>query len=361
MSLSHIRDQAVAVRLLRNILATGRVPHGLMFHGPAGVGKHTVALELAKAVNCRESADDACDACLSCRKTAAGNHPDVRIIGPTGKTRIINKETLEFVTDLSAYRPFEGKRRLFIFQEADRMNERAQNYFLKTLEEPPSDTMFVICTDAPRRLLPTIRSRCHLVRFGALRPETVAHLLREHRDVPPDIANAIAAISQGQMSRALNLVDTDKRDVVLDLTRRLALGEDPLVLSEEFVAHLRAQMEQIRAAIKAELEAAEEQESTREEREEQKQEQAALAEAMIRRDLMEYLYLLEAWYRDELVYSATGDAHRVLNRDQLERLEQGRRGDHAKKLVAIERAWVYIERNLSMDRVFRDLFFDLAA
>lgn len=361
MSLSDIRDQAVAVRLLRNIAARGRVPHGLLFHGPAGVGKYTTAMALAKAVNCREGGGDACGKCLSCRKIDAGNHPDVRIVSPAGKTRIINKETLDFVTDLSTYRPFEGQWRVFVFEDVERMNETAQNHFLKTLEEPPSNTLFILCTQFPRRLLPTIRSRCQLVRFGTLRPETVTALLMKHREIAADVAPAIAAISQGQMSRALNLVDTDKRDIVLDLTRRLSLGEDPLLISEEFVAHLRAQMEQIRAAIKAEFDAASDQDATREDREEQKNEQVALAEALIRRDMMEYLYLLEAWYRDELVFNATEDPHRVLNRDQIPLLEQGRKGDHARRIEAIETAWRYIERNLSMDRVFRDLFFNLAA
>jgi DNA polymerase-3 subunit delta' len=361
MSFSQVQDQGVATRLLRNIIVRDRVPHGLLFYGPAGVGKYTTALELAKAINCQESADDACDHCLSCRKTAAGNHPDVKVITPTGRARNINVETVDFMNELATYRPFEGRWRIFIIEDIDRMREPAQNHMLKTLEEPPSNTLFILLTEFPRRLLPTIRSRCQQVRFGALRPETVTTLLLRHRDIPAEVAPAIAAVSQGQMSRALNLVDTDKRDIVLDLTRRLGLGEDPLLLSEEFVGHLRAQSEAIKAAAKAEAEQSDPQDGTREDREEQKQEAAAFVESLIRRDLMEYLYLLEAWYRDELVFTATGSARSVLNRDQTQRLEQIRPADHAKKISAIERAWLYIERNLSMDRVFRDLFFALAS
>ena len=209
--------------------------------------------------------------------------------------------------------------------------------------------------------MPTIRSRCQQVRFGALRPETVKELLLRDRDLPEAVAEALAAVSQGQISRALDLVDSEKRDVVLDVTQRLAEGEDPMIVSEGFVQHMKAESESIKAAVKAELEQGDPQDASREEREDAKNEQMALIEALIRRDLMEYLYLLETWYRDVLVYTATADAAQVLNRDQVDRLTAQGKSNVAAKVQAIEKAWIYIERNLNMDRVFRDLFFALAA
>ena len=98
---------------------------------------------------------------------------------------------------------------------------------------------------------------------------------------------------------------------------------------------------------------------SKEDREEQDKALTAHAESLIRQDLMEYLYLFEAWYRDVLVFQATGDVARVLNRDQAARFERGPVCAPS-TLAAIEKAWVYIERNLNMDRVFRDLFFALA-
>lgn len=361
MSFSAIQDQVAPIRLMRNLIKRNRIPNGLLFWGPGGVGKRLTAMELAKAINCKEGEGDACDACLACRRVLSGNHPDVKVIVPSGKGRIIGVDTVDFMNDLAVYHPFEGGWRVFILQDADRMGVPAQNHFLKTLEEPPSNTLFILLTEYPRTLLPTIRSRCQQVRFGSLRPETVTALLLRERDLPPETAAAVAAVSQGQMSRALDIVDTEKRAIVLNVTERLAKGEDALLVSEDFVHHLRAREEAIRATVKAEFDSEEILEISKEDQEELKKDQLALTEALIRRDLMEYLYLLGTWYRDELVYAATGQTDRALNRDQAERFQETDRTALEAKLRAIEKAWQYIERNLSAERVFRDLFFTLAA
>jgi len=359
MGFADIRDQDVPVRLLRQIIISGRIPNGMLFWGPAGVGKRLTAVEMAKAINCERRDGDACGQCISCRKVNSGNHPDVKILAPSGRGRVINVEAIDFINELASYRPFEAQWRIVIIQDADRIGVPAQNHFLKTLEEPPSNTIFALLTEFPRILLPTIRSRCQQVRFGALRPETILDLLLRTRDLPHEAAEAIAALSQGQMSRALDLVDTGKRDIVLDVARRLQAGEDPMVVSEAFVAHLRAQAEAIKSLVKEEGEG-DGGEMTKEDQEEMKRDRIALVEALVRRDVMEYLYLLKTWYRDALVLAATARPEQLLNRDQERCLAAYGREDWEKKLAAIEKAWLYIERNLSMERVFRDLFFTLA-
>lgn len=361
MSLSDIRDQEVPLRLLRNILKQNRVPNGLLFWGPEGVGKRFTALEMAKAINCTAGKGDACDHCLSCRKIMSGNHPDVKIISPSGKARIINVDTVDFMTELSAYRPFEGKWRIFLIQDAERMRAEAQNHFLKTLEEPPSQTAFILQTAYPQHLLPTIRSRCQPVRFGSLQPATVAGILLREHTLDDAAAHAIALVSQGQVSRALDLVTTNKREQVLEMAVRLQKGEDPLFLSEVFVAYLKEQTDALKATLKAEMEGSGHDEGTREDMEDQKKEQTAFIEGQVRRDYLEYLYLFETWYRDAWVFDATGDENRLLNRDQATRLVHYAGQEHPARIAAIEKAWVYIERNLSIDRVFRDLFFALTA
>lgn len=361
MSLAAVRDQDVAVRLLRNMLKRNRIPNGLLFWGPGGVGKRMAAVEFAKAVSCENAEFDACDKCLSCRKIEKGNHPDVAFITPVKRSRIINREAVEAINEMASLRPFESKWRVFVIQEAERMGIPAQNKFLKTLEEPPGNSIFILITENPDQLLPTIRSRCQRVRFGTLRPETVKDLLLEVRDLPEDLAESIAAVSQGQMSRALDLVDSDKRAIVLDIIEKLEGGADPLALASDFAGVLDNMRAQIRDAVQAEFEGVE-QEVGREEREEIRKQQMALAEALIRRDIMEYLYLFETWCRDQEVFALTGDAARVLNRDQIPRLEKTPESgaELDRKLAAIERARVYLERFLKEDRVFRDLFFVLA-
>lgn len=359
MSFKEIRDQATPVRLLQNLIRRGRIPNGLLFWGAGGVGKRLAAVALAKAINCKVVEDDSCGECLSCRKIAHDNHTDVKIISPSGRSRNIGVDVIDFINDLAMYHAFEGDWRVIIVEDADRMREPAQNHFLKTLEEPPSNTLFILLTEYPGMLLPTIRSRCQQVRFRSLRPETVAELLMAQEGIDASRAEALAAISQGQMTRALDLVTSEKRDVVLDITRRLASGEDPLELSEEFSRHLTAQRDAIKASIKAEFDTPDAKEVSREDREALESEQIAFTESLIRREQMEYLYLLQTWYRDVLVFEATGDAARVMNRDQVAQFT-GSAGADRDRLGAIEKAWLYIERNLNIDRVFRDLFFTLA-
>ncbi len=363
MSFGAIRDHDAALRLLRNMLQRNRIPNGLMFWGPGGVGKRLVALEMAKAINCTRRDGDACDTCLSCRKINNANHPDVTAIAPVKKSRIIDVETVRSITDLAALRPFESQWRVFVIQEADRMGVPAQNHFLKTLEEPPGRSLFILITEYPGMLLSTIRSRCQRVRFGALRPETVCDLLLQSRDLPRNVAESVAAVAQGQMSRAFDLVDSDRRDVVLDIARRLAEGEDPVALAEDFTKRLDLQRGQLETALKAELDTRAPNELSREDKEEQKTQYMALVESMVRRDIMEYLYLFQTWYRDALVYGATQDASRVFNRDHLDRLEAAgtsSAADADRRFAAINKARVYLERNLNVDRVFRDMFFVLA-
>jgi DNA polymerase III delta' subunit len=358
MSFAGIYDQEAPLRLMRNILSRRRVPHGLLFYGPDGTGKQLTALAMAKAMNCKEAENDACGTCLSCRRIENGTFPDVKVIQPAGRGRIIAVDTVDFINDLTAYPPFEGAWRIFIIGEADRMGVPAQNHFLKTLEEPASRTLFILLSTRPRLLLETIRSRCQQVRFGALRPETVLKLIRRDHDIADERAEAIAAVSQGQMSRALDLIESGRRKLVLDLANRLQQGADPLLAGGEFMQHVNACKEAIRTAAREERAPAEE--LSKEDRDEQKEEIEAFIAAQIRRELQEYLYLFKTWYRDIAVYQVTGDSGHVLNRDRSSQLAAAAGLDISPRLEAIEKAWRYIERNLNVDRIFRDLFFALA-
>lgn len=362
MSFEQVKDQEVAVKLLRGILQQGRLPNGLLFWGPEGVGKALTAFEFTKAVNCREGREDACDACLSCRKIAHGNHGDVIRISPAGKMRIIKVEVIEYINEMVAFRPYEGGRRVVIIEEADRMHEAAQNHFLKTLEEPPSQSVFLLLTVHPRHLLPTIRSRCQSVRFGSLREGTITKMLMEQQDLPGEKADAIAALAHGSMSRAVSLITTQRREVVLDIIGRLAAGEDPLMVGELFAAHIQTTRKSIEETVKnqskSELEDNPEADSAQE-----KEVLDALITGLIRKELMDYLLLFDAWYRDQLVYSVFKDAGKLFNRDQSEILKAPPIASEKQimKLESINAAGKYIQRNLNAAKIFRDLFFVLAS
>jgi DNA polymerase-3 subunit delta' len=356
MSLQDVRDQDVAVRFLSRILEEDRIPNAMLFWGPAGVGKSFSALEFVKSLMGRD-----CDPALTAQKIDHGNHPDLRIVAPLEKSRMIKLQQIEEVAEIAYLRPYEAQWRVVIVQDADRMNVTAQNHFLKTLEEPPGKTLFILLSAFPRLMLPTIRSRCLSVRFRRLMPQTVVEFLQRDRDLPTDIAEAVAALAQGQMSRAFDLVDTEKREIALAVTSRLAEGEDPVSLAEEFTKSLNDQRKQIEAAVAAEFDAGVPDDAGREDIEQLKEQQLALVQALFKRDVLDYLYLLETWYRDEMVYAATGQAECVLNRDQVDRLESRSSKDPGKKIAALEKAREYLDRFINEERVFRDLFFTLAA
>ena len=361
MGFADIKDQEIPLRFLRNVLTRNRIPNGLLFWGPSGVGKRTTAIEMAKAIYCAKGDGDACGKCLPCRKIVSGNHPDLTTLAPLKKSRNIDVKAIDSVIELASLKPFEGEWRIFMIHEADRMGVPAQNHLLKTLEEPLGRSVFMLISEHPQRLLPTIRSRCQRIRFGRLRPETVAGLLRSQREVSEEQARTIAAVSQGQMSRALDLVDSEKREVVFDVIKRLNGGEDPLALAEEFSKYLVAQKAQIEASVKAEENADARQELSPDDLEQIREERQAVVDALTRRDIMEHLYLMETWYRDELVYSATGDVEVVFNQDNVALLEQAGPSDASAKIAAISKARLYLERFLNEERVFRDLFFALAS
>lgn len=362
MSFAAIKDQETAIQLLKNVLRRKRVPNALLFWGPEGVGKRRTAVELAKALNCRGGpADDACDTCLSCRKVAHGNHPDVWQETPKKSGREIHLEDVESMAEMANLRPFEGPWRVFILQDADRINPRAQNRLLKTLEEPLGNKVFILVTGFPRMLFPTIRSRCQLVRFRRLRKETIVALLKEQRDLPEELAESIALIAQGQMARALELVDSERREQVLSITRRLAEGYDPVVLAEEFADALEARRKQVKAEVDAQHKPEDPSILTPEELKELEDYCKAIAEAKYKGEVLDYLYLLETWYRDQLVYATVGEEKGMLNRDQMARLNHETSRDPGAKVLAVETARRYLDRHVSEERVFRELFFVFAA
>ena len=169
MPLRDISGHQRLVELLGRSVAAGTLPPSLLFAGPAGVTKRQTALAVAQTLNCldlRQLTDtagramtDACGVCASCMRIHRGVHPDVVIVEPadTGAIRI---DQIRDVVERAAYRPFEGRRRVVVIDEADALMAPAQNALLKTLEEPPSLSVFILLTTRPDMLLPTVRSRC---------------------------------------------------------------------------------------------------------------------------------------------------------------------------------------------------------
>jgi DNA polymerase-3 subunit delta' len=158
---------------LRHAIEVDRVPHAYLFSGPPGAPLVDAALALAMALNCTSAPGIGCGECEPCSKIVAGIHPDVVTLVREGAANIVPIESVRNqVIARIGLPPHEAQTRVFIVEEATAMAPPAANSLLKTLEEPPARTLFVLCTTAPEQLLPTIRSRCQRVRFGAGAPVT---------------------------------------------------------------------------------------------------------------------------------------------------------------------------------------------
>ncbi|RMD97847.1 MAG: DNA polymerase III subunit delta' [Deltaproteobacteria bacterium] len=213
MSYRSIIGHREQIEAFQRAFARRRIAHAYLLSGLSGIGKRRFAHEVAKMLNCVAGGVDPCDACLSCRKIEHGNHPDVLHVEPEGK--FIKIAQIRALQHELSYKPYEGSHRVVIVESAESFHTAAANAILKTLEEPPVSTIFLLLTASPHLLLPTIRSRCQLIRFSPLPAPLIEAELRK-RGVPEERSAAIAAIAQGSLGRALDLLENEER---LDLRR----------------------------------------------------------------------------------------------------------------------------------------------
>lgn len=192
--------------LLMRAAREGIVSHSYLFSGPDGVGKKLVAIEFAKILNCtsenKYSEVSECD-CGSCRKVGRGTHPDVVLVEYEGVNNIKVDQIREGVEDKLFLKPYEGSFKVVIVDESERMNRSAQNAFLKTLEEPPPNSVIILLASRPHALLPTVRSRCQIVRFSPLSQETIVQILEERTELSAADALLSARLSEGSPGLAL--------------------------------------------------------------------------------------------------------------------------------------------------------------
>lgn len=248
MPFDRVRGHGRQIRILRAMLASGQVPHAFLFTGIAGIGKHLVANGLVKALNCLTGTDDFCGECLQCRKIDKQAHPDVQLLEPLPDKKGLLIEQVRTLQQDIIFKPLEGKKKAVIIDQAETMNASAANCLLKTLEEPPEDTVIILLAQAVSDMLPTVLSRCQRIHFTPLTDEDLLGLLAE-QGIEAARAALLLPLAQGSLERALMLAGSDfltRRKKLADrlcdgapaslkLAEDLAKNENELGLSLEFL------------------------------------------------------------------------------------------------------------------------------
>lgn len=244
--------QETVVRALRDSIERDTVGHAYLFAGPQGVGRMLAALALAASVNCPGGG---CGECDICARVLRRTHPDVHLVMPEGAQILVGQ--IRTVREEAFRSPMEGRTKVFVIEDAERMNPAASNALLKVLEEPPDGVLFVLMTDAPDDLPPTILSRCRRLDFAPLGPSVVRSVLTEHHGVEPALADWAGRVS-GNLARALRLAhDPDapaQRAAHLELPGRLARGgpAEAVRAAAEVKAEGEAALERLRERQAAE-------------------------------------------------------------------------------------------------------------
>ena len=242
--------------LLRRILEARRVPGAMLFTGEDGIGKKLFALEIAKALNCRTPQGvEGCGQCPSCLRIAKFNypqsadsddwkgiiwtdHPDVGMV--VAPKRVLLVEQMRLIEREANYRPYEGKARVFLIEDAHKLNEQSENALLKVLEEPPHTSHIVLLTSRPGMLLPTIHSRCQMIRFSPVSPPEIETYLLQNKFASAAEARIRARVARGSVGRAIDSEFAEyleMRKAMFRILQALALNDDRIQLlrsSEEF-------------------------------------------------------------------------------------------------------------------------------
>jgi DNA polymerase-3 subunit delta' len=275
------------IATLRATIARGRLAHAYLFHGESSIGKRLTAVRLTQALNCESSSDgnelDACGSCRSCRQIDAHTHPDFFFVEPDPEqaTPQIKIEQVREIEQQVMYRPLIGVRKICLIDDADRMTIGAANALLKTLEEPPDHSLFLLISSRPAALPATIRSRCQALRFTTPARTQVEAALILRRNIPPSEARFLAMVSEGRIGEALASDTTDLR-----------------ARQKEFLELVQPQSLQSTTAILSSAE--------------------AIAKAERAEDVLGWL---ARWIRDLVLIQVAGDRDQLFYVDQLATLE----------------------------------------
>lgn len=219
MSFKDIKGQDKAISILQAYLSKQSSASSYLFVGAQGLGKFLTARTLAKSVNCLQENWDACERCVSCLKIEKNQHPDVHIIDvrafkPEEPPTDVDSQAIkiEYIRQLQKeinLKPYEARKKVFIINDAHNLTAEASNALLKTLEEPPQNSLIILVTSQPNLLFKTIISRCQIIKFSPLKRSQLKEIIRRDYSLDENLAHFLAYFCEGRIGLALALKDTD--------------------------------------------------------------------------------------------------------------------------------------------------------
>ena len=262
-------------------MSADAVSHAYILNGERGSGKKMLANLFAMSLQCqnRQEDGDACGKCQSCKQAVSGNHPDIIRVTHEKPNTISVDDIREQVNNDIVIKPYSSKYKIYIIPEADLMTVQAQNALLKTIEEPPEYAVIMLLTENAETLLPTIRSRCVMMKLRNIKDQLVKKYLMEQMEIPDYKADVCVAFAQGNMGKAIMLATSDHFNEIKEEAVHLLKNIDEMDVSEL--------MEAVKKCMTYKLE------------------------------INDYLDIIAIWYRDVLIYKATKSVDRVVFSDQL--------------------------------------------
>ena len=310
------------LKYISSAVENNRVSHAYILNGERGSGKKMLANLFAMTLLCETGDNEPCGKCHSCKQAESGNHPDIIRVTHEKPNSISVDDIRTQVNNTVDIKPYQGPYKVYIIPQADMMTPQAQNAILKTIEEPPSYAVFLLLTENAETLLPTINSRCVMLKLRNIKDTLIKKYLMENLEIPDYKADMCTAFAQGNMGRAIMLANSDHFNEIREEAVQLLKHISEMELNE------------IVAAVKN--------------------------ISVYKLEITHYLDIIMIWYRDVLLYKATKEIDKVVFKDQLQSIkEQARKSSYEGIeliLESLEKAKARLKANVNFDLVMELLF-----
>lgn len=305
------------IQYIQNAVTEDKVSHAYIMNGERGSGKKLLANLFAQTLQCEQGGNEPCYECHSCKQALSGNHPDVITVQHEKTSSISVDEIRVQVNEDIQVKPYSSKYKIYIIPEADLMTQQAQNALLKTIEEPPAYAVLILLTENAQKLLPTICSRCVMLKLRNIKDQLVKKYLMENLHIPDYKADVCTAFAQGNIGRAILLANSEHFNEIKEEAIQLLKNIDTMDVSDLIEAVKRC--------------------------------------SQYKMDVDDYLDVLAIWYRDVLIYKATQSIDRVIFAEQLSYIkERARKSSYEgieNIIKAIENAKARLRANVNFDLV----------